>query len=208
MTNLEMNCIKTCLIAKTSKNLIACSIRRHIKKTGNLRASLYTVMYVSKDHKSVLIAKLQTHILRKSKYSNSKTSSTDRYYNQANLHLKYMCRDTRHLNFICHGSEASDFVSFDPEWSPMKTSKLMEDIMTDDTLGIHISTPVISSRDNVDLKSIIQLIENETDKKQPQEIADELELNQNDQTIIEFPKSPEVKTRSGRKIVAPERLTY
>ena len=52
------------------------------------------------------------------------------------------------------------------------------------------------------------MIENETDKKQPQEIADELELQQNDQTIIEFPKNPEVKTRSGRKIVAPERLTY
>ena len=119
-----------------------------------------------------------------------------------------MCRDTRHLNFICHGSEASDFVSFDPEWSPMKMSKLMEDVMTDDTLGIHISTPVISSRDNVDLKSIIQLIENETDKKQPQEIANELELNQNDQTIIEFPKNPEVKTCSGRKTVAPECLTY
>ena len=165
-------------------------------------------MYISKDHKSVLIAKPQTHILHKSKYPNSKTSSTDQYYNQANLHLKFMCRDTRHLNFICHGSEASDFVSFDPEWSPMKMSKLMEEVMTDDTLGIYISTPVISSRDNVDLKSIIQLIENETDKKQPQEIADELELNQNDQTIIEFPKNPGVKTRSGRKIVAPERLQY
>ena len=74
------------------------------KKTGNLRASLYTVMYVSKDHKSVLIAKPQTHILHKSKYPNSKTSSTDRYYNRANLHLEFICRDTRHLNFICHGS--------------------------------------------------------------------------------------------------------
>ena len=86
-------------------------------------------------------------------------------------------------------------------------SKLMEDVMKDDTLAIHISTPVISSCDNVDLKSIIQLIENETDKKQPQEIADKLELQQNDQTIIEFPKNPEVKTRSGRKIVAPECMT-
>ena len=81
--------------------------------------------------------------------------------------------------------------------------------MADDTLGLHISTPVISSRDNVDLKSIIHLIKKETDKKQPKEIADELELNQNnDQTIIEFPKNPGLKTRSGRKIIAPERLTY
>ena len=100
-------------------------------------------MYLSKDFKSVLIAKPQTHISRKSKYPNSKTSSTDRYYNQANLHLKFMCRDARHLNFICHGSEASDFLSFDPEWSPMKMSKLIEDVMTDDNLALHISTPVI-----------------------------------------------------------------
>ena len=72
-------------------------------------------MYVSKNHKSVLIAKPQTHILRKSKYPNSKTSSTDRYYNQANLHLKFMCRAARHLNFSYHSSEVSDFVSFDPD---------------------------------------------------------------------------------------------
>ena len=86
----------------------------------------------------VLIAKPQTHILRKSKYKNSKTPSTDRYYNQANLHLKFMCRDTRHLNFICHDSEASNFVSFNPEWSPRKMSKLMEDVMMDFNLAIHI----------------------------------------------------------------------
>ena len=166
-------------------------------------------MYVSKDHKSVLIAKPQTHILCKSKNPNSKTSSTDRYYNQANLHLKFMCHDTRHLNSICHGSEASDFVSFNPDWSPMKMSTLMEEVMADDTLGLHISTPVISSRDNVDLKSLIQLKEQETNNKQPHEIADQIESNQsNDQTIIEFPTNPELKTRSGRKIIAPERLTY
>ena len=60
-------------------------------------------MYISNDHKSVLIAKPQTHILRKSKYPNSKVATTDRYYNQANLYLESVCHDTRHLNFICHG---------------------------------------------------------------------------------------------------------
>ena len=79
--------------------------------------------------------------------------------------------------------------------------------MTDDNLAIHISTPVISSRDNVDLKSIIELIENESNKNQ-QKIEDELELQNNEQTIIEFPQKPEVKTCSGRKIIVPERLTY
>ena len=47
--------------------------------------------------------------------------------------------------------------------------------MTDDTLAIHISTPVISSHDNVDLRSIIQLKEQETNSKQPDEIADQIE---------------------------------
>ena len=177
------------------------------KKTGNVCSSLYTIMYISKDHKSVLIAKPQTHILCQSKYPNSKSSSTDRYYDQANLHLKYMCRDTRHLNFICHGDTASDFVSFDPDWTPMKMNKLMNNVMTDDNLSIHISTPVISSRDNVNLKSIIELIENESNKNQ-QMLEDKLELQNKEQTIIEFPQKPEFKTRSGRKIVAPQRLTY
>ena len=118
-----------------------------------------------------------------------------------------MCRDTRHLNFICHGSDASEFVSFDPDWSPMKMSKLMGNVMTDDTLAIHILTPVISSHDNIDLKHIIQLIEDESDKHHPQKINNELELKQHDQAIIEFPQA-EIKTHSGRKITAPEFLTY
>ena len=88
-----------------------------------------------------------------------------------------MCRDTRHLNFICHGNNASDFVSFDPDWTPMKMNKLMNNVMTDDNLAIHISTPVISSRDNVDLKSIIELIENKSNTNQQM-----LEVNQNYKT--------------------------
>ena len=54
----------------------------------------------------------------------------------------------------------------------------MDEVMTDNTLALQISTPVISSRDNVDLKSIFQLIERETKKKQPNEVAAEIELNQ------------------------------
>ena len=41
----------------------------------------------------------------------------------------------------------------------------MDKFMTDNTLALQISTPVISSRDNVDLKSIFQLIEQETIKE-------------------------------------------
>ena len=61
-----------------------------------------------------------------------------------------MCRDARHLNFICHGNEALDFVLFDPDWTPMRMSKLMENVMKDDNLAIHISTPVRSAHDNMD----------------------------------------------------------
>ena len=91
----------------------------------------------------------------------------------------------------------------------MKMNTLMEEVMVDDILGLHFSTPVINSRDNVDLKSVIQLIEQETKSKQPHEIADQIELNHtNDQTIIEYPTNQELKTKSGRKIIAPKCLTY
>ena len=80
----------------------------------------------------------------------------------------------------------------------MRMNKLMEDVMTDDTLALQISTLVISSHDNINLKDIFQLIERETKKKKPNEIAAEIESNQtNDQDIIDFPKIPELKTISG-----------
>ena len=45
-------------------------------------------------------------------------------------------------------------------------------------------------------------------KKQPNEVAAEIELNQtNDQDIVEFPTNPEIKTRTGKKIITPECLT-
>ena len=61
-------------------------------KTGNLRSSLYSVMYISKDKKSLLIAKRKTHILKKSKYPNSKIAATDNFYTSANLHMEYIGR--------------------------------------------------------------------------------------------------------------------
>ena len=76
------------------------------------------------------------HIIRKSKYPNSKIATTNRYYTKANLHLEFICHDTRYLNFICHGSEASDFVTFDPDWSPLRMNKLMGKVMTDITFAL------------------------------------------------------------------------
>ena len=74
-----------------------------LKKTKNWRSSLYSVVYISKDKKSLLIAKPKPQILRKSKYPNSKVAEPDRYYTKAHLHLEYISRDIRSLNFICHG---------------------------------------------------------------------------------------------------------
>ena len=85
--------------------------------------------------------------------------------------------------------------------------ELMGNVMKDDTLAIHISSSVISSRDNIDLKHIIKLIEDESDKHNPQEINNELELQHNGQDIVELPHT-EIKTRSGRRITVPTRLTY
>ena len=79
--------------------------------------------------------------------------------------------------------------------------------MKDDDLAINISSSVVSSRDNIDLKHIVKLIEDESNKHNPQEINDELELNNHKQDIIDVPQ-PERKTRSGRQITAPARLTY
>ena len=57
------------------------------KTTKNIRASIYTIVYISKDKKSILIYKPKTHILSKSLYPNSKVAQPDLKYTKANLHL-------------------------------------------------------------------------------------------------------------------------
>ena len=79
--------------------------------------------------------------------------------------------------------------------------------MNDDDLAIHISSSVVNSRDNIDLQHIIKLIEDESDKHNPQDINEELELKNHNQDIIDIPQT-EIKTQSGRKITQPKRLTY
>ena len=89
----------------------------------------------------------------------------------------------------------------------MKMSELMGNVMNDDDLAIHILSSVVSSRDNIDLRHIIRLIEDESNKHNPQNINDELELKNQNQDIIDIPH-PEIKTRSRRIITQPKRLTY
>ena len=98
------------------------------EKTKNLRSSLYSVVYISKDKKSLLIAKPKPQILRKSKYPNSKVAEPDRYYTKAHLHLEYISRDIRSLNFICHGDN-TDLVIFYSDWRPLQMEDYLEDII-------------------------------------------------------------------------------
>jgi len=83
----------------------------------------------------------------------------------------------------------------------------MGNVMKDDDLAIKISSSVVSSRNNIDLRQIIKLIEDESNKHNPQNINKELELKNQNQDIIDIPQ-PEIKTRSGRIITQPQRLTY
>ena len=101
----------------------------------------------------------------------------------------------------------------------MRMTTLMEEVMKDDTLAVQICTPVIGSRDNVNLKSIFELIEKETkNDKNHKEVADQIALHHTNDRIIEFPNNPNLETSfstnvtpdnfSGRKRKPPDRLTY
>ena len=80
---------------------------------------MFSVIYISKDKKSLLIGRPKPQILRKSKYPNRTVSKPDNYYKKANLHLEYISRDVRSLNFICRGDE-TELVVFDTEWMPLQ----------------------------------------------------------------------------------------
>ena len=84
-------------------------------------------------------------------------SEPDNYYKQAHLHLEYISRDVRSLNFICCGDD-TNLVVFDTEWMPLQIESYLEKIMEDQNYCIHIRAPVITRRDNIDLKDTIALL--------------------------------------------------
>ena len=135
------------------------------EKTKNLRSSLYSVVYISKDKKSLLIAKPKPQILRKSKYPNSKVAEPDIYYTKAHLHLEYISRDIRSLNFICHGDNI-DLVIFHSDWRPLQMEDYLEDIMKDKSYSIKVKASVLSRRDNIDIKDTISLLERQLKEKE------------------------------------------
>ena len=113
------------------------------EKTKNVWSSLFSVIYISKDKKSLLIGRPKPQILRKSKYPNSTVSKPDNYYKKAHLHLEYVSRDVRSLNFICRGDD-TQLAVFDTEWMPLEMESYLEKIMEDQNYCIHIKAPVIT----------------------------------------------------------------
>ena len=170
------------------------------KKSHNIRSSLYTVIYISKDKKSLLIGRPQTQILKESLYPNDKVSRHDKKYTSANLHLEYVSRDIRRLNFICHG-ENTDLVVFDREWEPLSMQDYLEEIMNNKHYSISVQVSVISQRDNLNIKDTIDLVKR---REAEQALDEELEVTLPPQPDMDDIDEP-IRTKSGRQSRKPDR---
>ena len=173
------------------------------EKTKNFRSSIFTVVYISKDRKSLLIARPKPQIMKKSKYLNYKVATPDRYYKKAHLNMEFMSRDIRSLNFICH-EDNTDLVLFDQEWSPLKMNEFLDDILKDQSLSINITAPVITRRDNLEIQDTVALIERQIQEKA---MKPEIEVKiPKQQTFAEFEEQPvDYQTKRGRKVQKPKR---
>ena len=100
------------------------------EKTKNFRSSIFSVVYISQDKKSIFITRPKPQIMRKSKYPNSTIATPGCHYKKAHLNMEFMSRDVRSLNFICHGDD-TQLVLFDQEWQPLNMNKFLDDILKD-----------------------------------------------------------------------------
>merc|ERR1712240_454092 len=176
--------------------------QKTFEKTKNVRSSLFSVVYISKDKKSLLIGRPKPQILRKLTYiTNTTVSKPENYYKKGNLHLEYVSRDVRSLNFICRGDK-TELVVFDTEWMPLQMESYLEKIMEDQSYCIHIKAPVITRRDNIDIKDTINLLERQLIEKT---MKPEVEIVIPKQKYFSDIEEKPVQTRSGRQIKRPER---
>ena len=173
------------------------------EKTKNFRSSIFTVVYISKDKKSILIARPKPQIMRKSKYPNATVATPDCHYKKAHLNMEFMSRDVRSLNFICHGDN-TELVLFDQEWQPLKMNEFLDDILKDQNYSINITSPVITRRDNLDIKDTIALIECQIQEKA---LKPEVEIKiPKTKTFAEFEEQPvDYQTKCRRKIQKPKK---
>ena len=78
----------------------------------------------------------------------------------------------------------------------------LEDIMKDTSYSINIKAPVLSRRDNINIKDTISLLERQLKEK---EMKPEIEvLLPKPKIFPDFQEVP-IQTRAGRKIKKPER---
>ena len=117
------------------------------------------------------------------------------------MHLEYVSRDVRSLNFICRGDE-TELVVFDTEWMPLEMESYLEKIMEDQNYCIHIKVPVITRRDNIDLKETINLLERQITEKA---MRPEVEILIPKQKYFSDIEEKPVQTRAGRQVKKPER---
>ena len=117
--------------------------------------------------------------------------------------MEFISRDVRSLNFICHGDNTR-LVLFDQEWQPLKMNEYLDDIHKDQNYSINITSPVITRRDNLDIKDTIALIECQIQEKA---LKPEIEIKiPKTKTFAEFEEQPvDYQTKPGRKIQKPKK---
>ena len=175
--------------------------QKTFEKTKNVRSSLFSVVYISKDKKSLLIGRPKPQILRKLTYiTNATVAKPENYYKKGNLHLEYVSRDVRSLNFICRGDE-TELVVFDTEWMPLQMESYLEKIMEDQNYCINIKAPVISRRDNIDVKDTVALLERQLTEKA---MKPEVEILIPKQKYFSDIDDKPVQTRAGRQVRKPK----
>ena len=86
--------------------------------------------------------------------------------------MEYIGRDVCMLNFIYRGSDTG-FISFDQDWRPLEMDKFLEEIMDNSSYSIEIKAPVISARDNINIKDTINLLERQLEE---QKLKPEIEI--------------------------------
>ena len=58
-----------------------------------------------------------------------------------------------------------DLAVFDNDWDPLKMEEYLDEIMNNQHYSVEIKVPVISLRDNINLKDTIGLIERQLEEK-------------------------------------------
>ena len=115
--------------------------------------------------------------------------------------MENISRDVRSLNFICRGDD-TQLVVFDTEWMPLQMESYLKKIMEDQNYCINIKAPVITRRDNIDVKGTVALLGRQLTEKATKP---EVEILIPKQKYLSDIDDKPVQTRAGRQVKKPER---